>query len=285
MESLSLEDEELDPEDDEQSQPRAGDPGRNFRVFCDESGMHDSRRMVGFGSFWIPTERRGDLQSIRRRTSSRHFPPSEVKWTKVKKQTLPFFLDIVDEFFQRPWMMFHCIVISKEDFELSHHNNDLDLAHRKFFTMLLSSKIRRFAAPGKTYSIRVDPIQSYYKKADEAAEKVLQNLVEQVPPLRGANVVRSLRTVDSRTTFGVQMSDLLLGAVMAARANNTKSEAKAQVMARIASHLRWPDLTSCTYGGAWKFNIWRFWDPQSRSPRPERGRATPFDRPNRQRGR
>jgi hypothetical protein len=54
------------------------------------------------------------------------------------------------------------------------------------------------------------------------------------------------------------MSDLLLGAVMAARANNIESDAKAQVMARIASYLKWPDLTSCTFGGAWKFNIWRF---------------------------
>jgi hypothetical protein len=39
-------------------------PGyRNYVVYTDESGMHGAK-YYGFGSLWIPWERRGDFQSI-----------------------------------------------------------------------------------------------------------------------------------------------------------------------------------------------------------------------------
>ena len=108
---------------------------------------------------------------------------------------------------------------------------------RKHFTLMLANKIKRFAAPGKKYLVRVDPIHSSYAKADEAAEVILRNIVEQVPSLHGRDVIHSVRTVDSRETPGVQLSDLLLGAVMAARHGEIESSSKQNVIARIADHL------------------------------------------------
>lgn len=87
-----------------------------------------------------------------------HFAPSEVKWTKVKSATEPFFLALVDEFFKRNWLMFHAFIFSKAEVDLDHHEGDWDLARRKHFTLMLANKIKRFAAPGKKYLIRVDPI-------------------------------------------------------------------------------------------------------------------------------
>ena len=66
--------------------------------------------------------------------------------------------------------MFHCLLIGKPQVDLSYHQNSWDLARRKHFVMLLTNKIKRFAAPGKQYRIRVDPLPSSYAKADEAAE-------------------------------------------------------------------------------------------------------------------
>lgn len=82
-------------------------------------------------------------------------------------------------------------------------------------------------------------------------------------------MIHSVRTVDSKETPGVQLSDLLIGAVMAARHKEITSRAKHKVITRIASHLGWDDLTTDTMPGAKKFNIWRFWDPKSGKPRPE----------------
>lgn len=249
-----------------QARQRGRDPKRKYIIFCDESGIHHSA-MYGFGSLWMPWERRGDFARIWSELQDQFYPPSEVKWHKVKRQTLDFYLALIDEFFRRRWLMFHCLVVGKAEVELQHHKKDWDLARRKQFVMLLSNKLARFATPKKEYRIRVDPIASRYSKADEAAEIIIERIVSKKPRLQG--VIHSLREVDSRDTPGVQLSDLLLGAVMAARVGEARAHAKLAVIERICSHLGWDSLAYDTKPDVIKFNIWRFWDPTSGEPRPE----------------
>ncbi len=259
----------IDPDDlEEMAESQPGDPNRHFLIYCDESGI-DAGTVFGFGSLWMPWERRGDFLQLWRRLQQSHFPPSEAKWTKVKSQTLPFFEALVDEFFQRNWLMFHCLLIGKPQVDLSYHQNSWDLARRKHFVMLLTNKIKRFAAPGKQYRIRVDPLPSSYAKADEAAEIILRRMLNEDVHLRGMNVIHSLRTVDSKATPGVQLSDVLLGAIVSARRGQATSAAKHSLIKRIAGHLDWPDLLADTMPAVRKFNIWRFWHPTSGERRPE----------------
>jgi hypothetical protein len=165
--------------------------------------------------------------------------------------------------------MFHCLLISKPEIDLRLHENDWDLARRKHFTLLLANKIRRFATPHKHYLVRVDPIHSSYAKADEATEVILRNIIEQAPSLRGSRTIHSVRTVDSKSSPGVQLADLLVGAVLAARHGAIESDSKKALVRRIADHLGWTDLRSDTLPMAKKFNVWRFWDPTSGQARPE----------------
>lgn len=252
----------------QQSQKRASDPERHFLIYCDESGFHGTK-LEGFGSLWMPWERRGDFAAKWRELHDAYFPPSEVKWTKVTRRTLPFFEALVDWFFATRWLMFHCLVVGRAEVDLARHDNDRDLQRRKHFTMLLAKKIKRFAASGKAYRIRVDPIHSRYAKADEAAEVILRRLIEKEARLDGTATIHSVRTVDSRATPGVQLSDLLLGAVMAARHGDVTADAKGRVIQQIAAHMGWPDLRSDTYPDVMKLNVWRFWDPTSGTTRPE----------------
>lgn len=251
-----------------QGRKQAADPDRHFVIFCDESGFHGTK-LEGFGSLWMTYERRGDFARKWASLHDRHFPPSEVKWTKVTRATLPFFEALVDWFFATNWLMFHCLVVGREQVDMSRHKEDKDLQRRKHFTMLLAKKIRRFARPGKVYRIRVDPIHSSYAKADEAAETILRRMIQKEAGLAGTTTIHSLLTVDSKATPGVQLSDLLLGAVMAARHGVVTSRPKLAILGRIASHMGWPDLRSDTMPQVQKFNIWRFWVPGSGLPRPE----------------
>lgn len=247
---------------------RPSDPERHFLIYCDESGIH-GKRLQGFGSLWITYERRGDFQRLWQDLKRDFYCPNEVKWEKCKKANYPFYEALVDEFFSRNWLIFHCLIISKEEVDLSLHDEDWDLARRKHFTHFLANKIKRFARPGKHYRIRVDPIHSRYPKADEATEVILRNILEKEPALAKNEVIHSLRTVDSKESPGVQLSDVLLGAVMAARHGDVTAEPKQRLIKRIASHVGWDDLSSDTLPGAKKFNIWRFYDPTSGKPRPE----------------
>jgi hypothetical protein len=237
----------------EASRRRPDDPDRHYLIYCDESGLHGSR-LTGFGTLWMTYERRGDFRRIIEGLRAKYFPPNEIKWERVKRQTYPFFEALIDEFFARNWLMFHCLLISKQEVNLALHGRSWDLARRKHFTLLLANKILRFATPTKHYLIRVDPIHSSYQKADEATERILHNITEQAPRLRGSQTIHSVRTVDSRDNPGVQLADLLVGAVLAARHREADSEAKLALLRHIASHLG---------------NIWRFWDPTSGKPRPE----------------
>jgi hypothetical protein len=256
----------------QQSRKQPSDPERHFLIFCDESGFH-GKTIEGFGSLWMPWERRGDFAAKWNALHDTHFSPGEVKWKKVTRKTLPFFEALVDWFFATRWLMFHCLVYSRAEIDMAKHDGDKDLQRRKHFTMLLAKKIKRFAAPGKVYRIRVDPIHSRYAKADEAAEVILRRLIEQEARLSGTDSIHSLLTVDSKDTPGVQLCDLLLGAVMAARDGKVTSAAKLALIARVAEHLGWPDLQADTYPDARKFNVWRFWDPTSGTPRPEATRG------------
>lgn len=81
--------------------------------------------------------------------------------------------------------------------------------------MLLNAKIRELCStPGgskKRYHVRVDPLPSRYAKADEAAERIVNNQLMQAI---GHRAVATLFTRDSKLTPGIALADVLLGAVM-----------------------------------------------------------------------
>lgn len=234
-------------------------PGhRNYLVYCDESGI-DGQVFYGFGSLWLPWERRGDLTGLVGRLRERHRYDDEIKWTAVNRRSVEFYRELVREFFARPWLMFHCIVVRKGYVDTSRHK-DFDEARRKHFAMLLKAKVKFFSAGArdKSYHVRVDPLPSRYAKADEAAFKIVgASLKKEL----GLAPLKSLITVDSRSSVGVQVADLLLGAVMSERQATVTSEFKKSLRAEVASHLGWPDLQADTRHWEWKFNIWHFHDP------------------------
>ncbi len=243
-------------EDDAANSPVPGH--RNFLVYCDESGI-DGQVYYGFGSLWLPWERRGTLTGIVRQLRERHHYWDEIKWTAVNRRSSPFYMDLVGEFFRRTWVMFHCLVVRKGYVDKRHHK-DFDEARRKQFAMLIKSKLKFFSAGerNKAYHVRVDPLPSRYAKADEAAFKIVGSTLKKEI---GAAPLTSLITIDSRSSNGIQIADLLLGAVMSDWQDIASSEFKKKVRQEIANHLGWEDLRADTQLMEWKFNLWYFFDP------------------------
>src|SRR6266702_3742346 len=242
-------------------------PGyRNYLIFCDDSGLHGSTH-YGFGSLWMPSERRGDIHTrIRKLRKRHHLRPDEIKWTKINAGNRAFYVDLVREFFTRPWLMFHCIVVRKGYVDKEFHDGSYDLARRKHFAMLLRQKVSFFSAGAKdkAYHVRVDCLPSAYRKADEVAFKIVNATLENE---FGVAAVHSLITRDSKSTLGIQLSDVLLGAVMAEVTNEANSAPKLTVRRAVAEHLGWSDLKADTRHSEWKFNIWHFHNPKSGEPR------------------
>jgi len=210
-------------------------PGyRNYLVYSDESGIHGAN-YYGFGTLWMPHERRGDFAALVAELRREHRYRYEAKWTKVKRESLGFYLGLLEEFFSRNWLMFHCLIVRKAYVDMSLHA-DIDEARRKHFAMLVKVKVKYFCdrAKDKAYHFRIDPFPSRYPKADEVAFKIagaqLRNELSLSP-------LKTLFTRDSKLTDGIQVADFLLGAAMAAWQQESTAEAKDRVRTALASYL------------------------------------------------
>jgi hypothetical protein len=238
----------------------------NYLIFTDESGTHGATH-YGFGSLWLPTERRGDLQRIVQEMRAKHrLHSDEIKWNNINRGNEGFYLDLIRFFFTHRWLMFHALVVRKGYVNKKMHDGDYDLARRKHFTMLIQRKIAFFARGtiNKAYHVRVDPLPSRYQKADEAACKIANYMLKQEI---GIQAIQSLLTRSSKLTLGIQLSDLLLGAVLSDMCHANPGQHKAEIKRSIAEHLGWLDLAADTKPYEWKFNIWYFHDPTEMRPR------------------
>ncbi len=120
-------------------------PGhKNYLICCDESGVHGAA-YYGFGSVWMPWERRGDFSALITNLRDKNHYTEEIKWTNVSRYGEPFYRDLIDAFFQRSWLMFHAVIVRRGYTDRSFHKS-FDEEKRKRFTMLIQRKIAHFCA-------------------------------------------------------------------------------------------------------------------------------------------
>ncbi len=238
-------------------------PGsRNYRIYCDESGIHGAE-YIGFGGLIMPHERRGDFTGMVDKLRNAHDFHHEIKWAKVSSRNVDFCEALIGEFFKRTSLLFHCLVVQRSYVDMQHHA-DYDEVKRKFFALFLEGRLKFLngRATDKAYHVIVDPLPSRYAKADEATAKIVNNTLKRD---LGLPLVTKLITRDSKAAVGIQVADLLLGATLAGWQKEITSAAKLRVTSCVAQHLGWADTSSDTFPREAKFNIWHFQDP--RDPR------------------
>jgi len=232
-------------------------------VSCDESGVHGAR-YYGFGTLWMPWQRRGDFAAVIDALRAKHSFTHEFKWSEIRPRFVPFYRDVVETFFRTQWLSFHSLVVERAIVT----QKDIDLARRIHFTKLLTNKIQRCLRAHRDreqmFRIWVDPIHSRYAKADEAVEVIANNVLARV--FGKARPVDKVLTHDSKDTPSIMLCDVLLGAAMDGWQQKAESAAKQGLATWIARHLGWDDLRSDTQVRERKFNVWTFYDP-TRGPR------------------
>lgn len=114
------------------------------------------------------------------------------------------------------------------------------------------------------FILSVDELPFSYHKADEAMHIIANNIIRQKTAI--PNAILRLDEVNSKHCHGVQLCDLLLGAVLSGYQKDVSSERKQALSLLIAEHLGWDKLMYDTLSTEKKFNIWYFYDP-TKGPR------------------
>lgn len=233
---------------------------------CDESGT-GGQRYYGFGMLVMPEQRRGDFSKLIKSAihDERYNATREFKWNRINPLAQPFYLRLVDDFFDTPWLSFHCIVFDTTLVNVPPYNGDRDLQLRIRLHQFLTNKIHRclslYPQQEHTFRIWIDPIPSWYHKAEEALHIIANNALHKV---RGVKPIDKVIRRDSKKSPSIELCDLLLGATLSAWEQKVSAAHKIAVRARIAQRLGWPDLRHDTWPTQKKFNVWLFQNPRER---------------------
>lgn len=253
---------------------------RNYLIYVDESGIHSGSRYYGWGSLWIPAERRGDLSEILSVAKLKHRFQGEVKWSKLGDRSVDFACELIDEVLKRNWMMFHALLMPRSEIKVELFKGGLMEARLHHLSTFLRSKIEFFGRghldkPPKTYHIRVDPLPSVYAMEHEKISNITNAMLQQTV---GSPKITSMHVVNSRHRAGVQVADLLLGAALARwQVDHRGGSAKDRVCGHLLSRIGWHDHVAGTYAHEWKFNLW--WLASAGEPRHAPGRRCNFHFP------
>jgi hypothetical protein len=250
---------------------------RNYLVYVDESGIHGKNPYYGWGTLWIPFERRGTLSLLLKTLKKEHGFEGEVKWNKVKPRSEAFACELIDAILVRNWMMFHAILLHRSDIKTKLFKGNVVEARLHHLSTLIRNKISYFGGghADKTYHLRVDPLPSPYRKEHEKIMNITNAMLVQSI---GESKITSMDVVDSKGRAGVQIADLLLGAALSPwNAVSDPNSPKARVAKHLYSRLGWPDHRGGTFAREWKFNLW--WLASAGEPRHAPGRPCRYHFP------
>jgi hypothetical protein len=211
----------------------------NFEIYCDESRPEllalPKETRAGFmmlGGLWLPETERGELKEAIQDLREEHRCFGEAKWVSVSDRYLPFYLGLVDLFFDRPSdvLRFRCLAVDATRVDLmTYHEDDQELGFYKFYYQLIHHWILDF----NDYRIFLDMKTRRNPARLDTLQRCLQytNL---------SSDIVSIQSLPSREVALIQWTDLLLGAAGAAFNGCVTSTAKRAVLSRIEEHLGRP---------------------------------------------
>lgn len=232
-----------------------------WHLFCDESGI-SGKPFYGFGALWIKENNIARFEKEIKAIRQRHYCADEIKWQSANsKRYTDFYNDLVKFFFQSDYLFFNCIVVQLSIVNKAFHNGNYETAKQKHFNELICNKIKSslYKNRNNRFILSVDDLPFSYHKADEAMHIIANNIIRQETAI--PNAILKLNEVDSKHCHGVQLCDLLLGAVLSGYQKDVSSERKQALSLLIAEYLGWDKLMYDTLSTEVKFNIWSFYDP------------------------
>lgn len=242
--------------------------------FADESGTDSRSPCYTIGVVLLGGDEREPFSAEVDRLRQAHGIAYELKWTRIANShgAINFMLAALDLILRSPTATFDAIVVNKALFR--NWRGDTTKQERAFYqtyTFLLRHVLARVR---DTAEISIDARSDSYAKQHEVVETIGNRMLAK---LASTGRIETVKKVDSKTSPGIQVADLLTGAVNAGHVLHLKPDTqvhrgKLLAISRIAEMLGWDHLCYDTFPHP-KFNVWHFpieyrANPASRNPVP-----------------
>lgn len=208
---------------------------KTFNIYCDESCHieNDHKKFMFLGSVSsaynqvkLHTENINDLKK-------KHNFYAEIKWSKVSKSKLRFYLDLVDYFFATD-LQFRTVGVEKSKINNDAFNQDYDDFYYKMYYYLLNHNL------SSLYKYNV-----YLDIKDTLSAYKVNKLKDILNTKFG--VFRNVQNIRSHESIIMQMADFLMGAISYLHNDeNQQNKAKVQIIKKIQQHCN-EDLSKTNY--------------------------------------
>lgn len=228
-----------------------------INVYIDES-RHNNDNDGGYmllGAIWLDREQLAVLNDAIRLIKKKHDIPihREVKWTKVSAAKLDYYKEIIQLFLNLDQVNYRAVIIDKSKLDYESHAK----TRESFYYTMQYILVRNIAEK------RLGDIRLFLDYKDAWSGKYSHELAEYLNNT-GSLHHKSLtaQPLRSHEVIGLQIADLITGAVMYANKSSVdqKSEAKMELTRLIEKSVE-QKLTESTPYGVEKFNL-LFWEPR-----------------------
>jgi hypothetical protein len=203
---------------------------------------------------WCKAEKSREIFQRLKEIKARHglWPRFEVKWTKVSPALLVFYRDYLDYFFDDDDLHFRALIADKR----SLRHDDFAQTHDDWYYKMYFNLLKVLLAPGDRYRIYLDVKDTRGGVKLEKLHEVLSNNMYDFD----RKTIERLQQVRSHEVEGLQLTDLLMGAINYANRGAVDSAAKRALVERVRERSRYA-LTRTTLVREQKLNLF-VWKPQ-----------------------
>jgi len=232
-------------------------PEQDYVFIADESGISNDRFIVVGGLAMHKSTMREAYRTLADFRET-HNMRAELKWQRVSDQKLREYLALVDYFFflnESGAINFHCIVFDAHQWNHKKYNDgseDIGLS-KLYFQLILHKFIRTYGEKGSLYA-RLDHRNS--KTPLETIRRMLNNAAKSYGL---SQPLKQLVSCDSRACDLLQLNDVILGAVCAARNGRHLSagrRAKREIATRIMERSGLGTFTQDSARWQDRFTVW-----------------------------
>jgi len=225
-----------------------------YNIYCDESCHleNDHQGVMVLGAIWIPIEKvRETAVRIREIKIKNNLSEDfEVKWTKVSPGKLPFYLELLDFFFDDDDLHFRALIVP--DKTLLRHA-DHDQTHDDWYYKMYFNLLKVLLSPHERYRIYLDYKDTQGARKVAKLHEVLSNNMYDF----SREIVEQVQLVRSHEVEQIQLTDFLIGIVSYANRELQTSQAKLTLVNRMRERSKYK-LTHTTLYRENKVNLFRW---------------------------